>query len=286
MSMVDDTLLFDDSAYSNDYMNSLSKVRRDIIEDCMVALGYPVITLFITQRQINRLIDFAVRRCEGKACQTFLETFYVGSGCIDVSAYNMEAVKFIYNADIGISSGLAAAGGSCSCGSSSCKCGIIPSSGGSSSNTLSGCDICNKLCKYRMYSWGMTDSSGRSRLYDLMAYQYAQSELQSLELDDWYLDSVEGKLYVDGFSGWVTVEYVKSSVSMEDIEDNSYWKTWVRDYTLAMVKITEGRIRSKYKIQSSVFEIESDELISEGQSEKENLEQKLDEDMGYWNILR
>lgn len=285
MSMVDDTLLFDDSAFSNDFMNSLPKIRRDIIEDCMVSLGYPVITLFITQRQINRLIDFAVRRCENKACQTFLETFYVGSGCIDVSAYNMEAVKFIYNADIGLSSDVLSAGGSCSCGSDSCKCGIAPSSG-SNTGALSGCDICNKLCKYRMYSWGLTDNAGRSRLYDLIAYQYAQSELNNLSLDDWYLDAVEGKLYVDGFSGWVTVEYVKSSVSMEDIADNSYWKAWVRDYTLAMVKITEGRIRGKYKIQSSVFEIEADELINEGQSDKDTLEQKLDEDFGYWNILR
>ena len=123
-------------------------------------------------------------------------------------------------------------------------------------------------------------------MYDMMAFQYARSELENLELDDWYLDAVEGKLYVDGFSGWITIEYVKSSVSMEDLEENTYWKSWVRDYTLAMVKITEGRIRGKYRISSGVFEIEADELINEGQSEKENLEQRLDEDMGYWNILR
>lgn len=279
MSVLDDRVLENDSGFINDYMESLSKVRQNIIEDCMIALGYPVITLFITQRQINRLIDFSVRRCEGKACQNFLETFYVRGGCIDVSKYNMEAVRFIYRADIGIGSGNRN-NSNCSCG-----CGCGDSSGGSLT-PYSGCDICDKLCKYRMYSWGLTGGADRMRLYDMMAYQYARSELENLSLDDWYLDSVDGKLYLDGFSGWVTVEYVKSQVTIEDLNENTYWKTWVRDYTLAMVKITEGRIRGKYKISSGVFEIESDELVSEGQSEKDNLEQKLEDDMGYWNILR
>ena len=274
MSRQDDRLLVDDSAFSNDYMNSLSKVRRDIIEDCMVALGYPVITLFITQRQVDRLINFSVRRCESKACQTFLELFYVSSGCIDVSQYNMEAVRQIYPADIDVTGGkgndlTVSDGDGCSCNS-----------------FLSGCDICEKLCHYRMYSFGLVNSDGRNRIYDLLSYQYAKSELNKLSLQDWYLDSVEGKLYIDDFSGWVTVEYVKAGCTIEDLEKNVYWKNWVRDYTLAMVKITEGRIRSKYKISSGVFEIESDELINEGNNDKQELEQKLDEDMGYWNIMR
>ena len=282
MDLENESLYLDDSAFSNDYMLSLPKVRRDIIEDCMVALGYPVITLFITQRQINRLIDFSVRRCEGKACQTFLETFYVWGGCIDVSAYNMEAVKYIYRADLG--SGGTNSSGNCACGCSSCKYG--GSSGSINSNPLSGCDICNKLCKYRMYSWGLTGTGQMSRLYDNLSLLYVQSELDNLELNDWYLDSTEGKLYLDGFSGWITVEYVKSSVTMEDLADNSYWKSWIRDYTLAMVKITEGRIRGKYKISSGVFDIEADELVSEGNSDKDTLDQSLNDDIGYWNILR
>lgn len=285
MAEPDDKILIDDSAFDNDYMNSLSTVRRNIIEDCMVALGYPVITLFITQRQINRLIDFAVRKCEGKASQQFLETLYVGNGCIDVSKYNMEAVKFIYRADLGNGGSTSGNG----CNDSNCTnpdCGLCNGGSGSTLNPMSGCDICNKLCKYRMYSFGLTGGDQQSYLYENLALLYAKSEIENLELDDWYLDPVEGKLYVDGFSGWITVEYVKSNVTMEDLSENSVWKTWVRDYTLAMVKITEGRIRGKYKISSGVFEIESDELISEGQTAIDNLETQLNEDMGYWNILR
>ena len=49
MSILDDRVLVNDDAFSNDYMESLSEVRRNIIEDCMIALGYPVITLFISK---------------------------------------------------------------------------------------------------------------------------------------------------------------------------------------------------------------------------------------------
>ena len=108
-----------------------------------------------------------------------------------------------------------------------------------------------------------------------------------LMTNDWYLDPTDNKLYIDGFSGLVTVEYVKSSNTFEDIAKNSFWRQWIRDYTLAMVKITEGRIRSKYKISSGVFEIESDELINEGNTDKQELEQRLEDGgFGYWNIMR
>lgn len=275
MSRQDDRLLVDSSSFSNDYMESLTKVRRDIIEDCMVALGYPVITLFITQRQVDRLIDFSVRKCASKVSQIFLALLnVVDGGCVDVSSYNMEAVKYIYRADINVST-------------SNSNLVADPDHDEGCSSPLSGCDVCDKLCRYRTFSFnGMTDLAGRNGLYDMLAYRYAQSEMSNLTIDDWYLDDAEQKLYVDGFTGLVTVEYVKSNVTIEDIEKNTYWKSWVRDYTLAMVKITEGRIRSKYKIQSGVFEIDSDDLISEGQQEKQDLEEKLRDDMGYWNILR
>lgn len=252
---------------NEDIMDSLSKVRQDIIEDCMVALGYPVISIFMTQGQINRLIDFSVRKCSGKACPRFLQTFYVGGGVVDVSQYEMEAVSAVYSGDIGSSGGE----------SSSCS---------SCSSRLSGCNVCEQLCQNRPYSYGMMKGDWNNELYDMIAYQYAKSELDNLKLDDYYLDVPSQKLYLDNYSGVITVEYTKSQLTIEDLQFDSYWASWVRDYTLAMCKITEGRIRSKYKISSGVFEIESDELVSEGNTDKQELEEKLNENIGYWNIMR
>ena len=252
-------------------LDNLSKVRRDIIEDCMVALGYPVISLFITQEQINRLIDLSVRKCSSKACQRSIQTLYVSGGVVDVSPYGMCAVSAIYSADIG--AGSTGTDSSDSCGSS---CG-----------SLTGCNICDKLCQYRTYSYsGLFRGDWNNEMYDMLAYQNGKSIMNSLSLNDFYLDVAEGKLYVDGYSGYITVEYVKSETTVEDLANDAFWLSWISDYTLAMVKITEGRIRGKYKASSSVFEIESDELISEGNSDKQELESRLNEDIGYWNILR
>jgi hypothetical protein len=247
---------------STEFFNSLSEVRKNIIEDCMTALGYPVISLFITQEQINRLIDLSVRKCSGKACPRFLQTLYAGGGAIDVSKYGMSAVSAVYSADIGASS-------------SSC-----------SSTGLSGCDMCEKLCQYRGYSQGMLKGDWDNSLFDRLAYMMEQSEWKNLELSDYYLDVSEGKLYVDNFTGAITVEYVKGKITVEDLINDSFWLSWVSDYTLAMVKITEGRIRGKYKATSGVFEIEADELVSEGNTDKQELEERLNENIGYWNIMR
>lgn len=275
MSRIDDNLLVDSSSFSNDYMESLSKERRDIIEDCMVALGYPVITLYITQRQIDRLIDFSTRRCESKVSLPYLATFNVANGVVDVTGYDMEAVRQIYN---GVGSGA---------NNSNAELVANPDRDGGGCNlSLSGCDICNQLCQYRgMQALG--NGGDLKGIYNYVAFSGAMSEMNMLMTNDWYLDPTDNKLYIDGFSGLVTVEYVKSSNTFEDIAKNSFWRQWIRDYTLAMVKITEGRIRSKYKISSGVFEIESDELINEGNTDKQELEQRLEDGgFGYWNIMR
>lgn len=251
-------------------IDDLSDIRKEIIEDCMIALGYPVVSLFITQEQINRLIDFSVRKCSGKASPRFLQTLYSGNGVVDVSEYNMEAVSAVYSGDI----------------SSSGSSGQSSDCGGNCSS-LSGCDICEKLCQYRGYSsYGMLKGDWNNELYNRLAYLGVKSELKNLDMSDIYLDNTSGKLYLDGYTGLVTIEYVKSRITLEDLSNDSFWTSWVRDYTLAMVKITEGRIRGKYKITSGVFEIEADELINEGNTDKQELEERLNENIGYWNILR
>lgn len=248
-------------------LKDISKVRKDIIEDCKIALGYPVISLFITQGQINRLIDFSVRKCSGKACPRFLKTFNAIGGAINVSEYKMEAVSAVYEGDISSSNS----------GENSCT---------SCSSGLSGCNVCEQLCQNRSYSYGLMQGDWNNELYDRIAYQYAKSEMDNLKTTDYYLDVPNQMLYLDGYSGIVTVEYTKNDITVEDLQYDSYWSSWVRDYTLAMVKITEGRIRSKYKISSGVFEIESDELISEGNTDKQELEEKLNENIGYYSIMR
>lgn len=247
----------------------LSPVRKTIIDDVMIELGYPVISLFITQSQINQMIDFSVRKCANKACPRFLATFNA-SGCVDVKGYDIEAVSAVYKAS-GINGGSGSPGEGC---------------GGCDSDGFMGCNICEKLCNYRGYSMGLVNGDWDNQLYDLMAWRNARSQMNSMQLYDYYYDNVEQKLYLDNFSGLITVEYTKAHITIEDLNQDTSWQGWVRDYTLALCKIIEGRIRNKYKVPNAPFEIESDELINEGNNDKQELEQKLDENIGYWTIMR
>ena len=266
---------------SEEFMDSLSNIRKDIIDDCMIALGYPVVSIFITQEQINKLIDFSVRKCAGKACPTFLRLANAGSGVLNISEWGAEAIKHVYSGDI---SGVSTPSNGAGC-SECTNCTQCNPGGSVTGSPLSGCDICNKLCQYRMYSYGMVQGDWNNSLYDMLAMNSAKAETEKLILDDVYYDRTSGMLYLDNYSGVITIEYTKSRPTIEDLENDSMWSSWVRDYTLAMVKITEGRIRSKYKITSGVFEIESDELISEGNSDKQELEERLNENIGYYNIM-
>ena len=253
-------------------MSLLSKNRRNIIEDVMIELGYPVISLYITQPQINQMIDFSVRKCASKAAIKFLASFYA-SGCIDVSAYNMEAVSAVYRGDMTSTSGSSEDSSGCGCCS------------GSSDGFL-GCNICEKLCMFRGYSLGLLKSSNNNELFDLLAWQNARSQMQALTLYDWYLSYTDQKLYLDNYTGYITVEYTKSDLTAEDLQHDTAWYSWIRDYTLALCKVIEGRIRKKFRVSSAPFEIDADDLISEGNQEKQELEQRLQEDVGFWMIMR
>lgn len=235
-------------------VTKVSAIRQSIIDECLVLLGYPVVTLFVTEEQISKMIDIAVRKCASKACPRFLATRTSCGKVIDVSDLNVETVSYIYSGDLN----------------------------GSGCSDTDGCDICSKLCSYRWYG-EMTKGDWNNQMYDVLAFKYAQAEIQKQILPDWYLDG--NLLYLDNYEGVITIEYTKNNITLEDLQNDSFWVSWIESYTIALTKITEGRIRSKYKLSSGVFEVESDELISEGNTDKQDLEEKLNEYIGYWNVL-
>ena len=231
----------------------ISTTRQNIIDTCLITLGYPVVSLFVTEAQIGKLIDFAVRRCTSKACPMNTISVYAPTGVVDVSGYDIDTIHNVFSGNLD----------------------------GSSCGNSDGCSICEQLCTYRSYS-EMTKGDWNNPSYDRLAYQYAKSEMKKQNLYDWYLD--KDLLYLDNYTGALTIEFIKKSLVLEDLDN--FWTAWVENYSLAMVKITEGRIRSKYKLSSGVFDIESDNLVSEGTSEKQDLDERLNEYIGYWNIMR
>jgi hypothetical protein len=211
--------------------------REDLVESVKIQLGYPVVTLYTKDDQINAMIGTAIRKCQGKACPTFSMSVTISDGKVAIKDLNIEAVKNIYP-DVGTA--------------------LYPA------------DIFSNNLYIQANLMEAAWAAGK------------RSEQEKLALSDYYMD--RDFLYVDNFSGVVTVEYVKKDIEYDDLDTE--WRGWVESYTTALIKIIEGRIRGKYKLQSGPFEVEADQLISEGTSTLQDLESKLDVAMGYYNILR
>lgn len=210
-----------------------------MIDSIKTELGYPVITLYITDEMISKLIDKAIRKCSGKASPIFTVEKTISSGMVSLAGLNVEAVKEIYAS--------------------------------TSSSTNQG-----NLFDSSFYSYD------RGNLMNMLADIGSNAEMERLVLPDFYLDG--DNLYVDNYSGNVTIEYIKKDLDFADLDVE--WRGWVESYATALTKLAEAKIRGKFKPQNAPFETDASDLMSEGQSAVSELESRLDMSVGYFNIIR
>lgn len=109
-----------------------------------------------------------------------------------------------------------------------------------------------------------------------------------LTLDD--VDDLGNPLINEGDN--VVITYTSANYFEREVEEQLYDEDWILDYVTALSKISLGLIRRKFASFSSLgnqgISLDGDSLISEGQSEKDNLEETLrDEEAheGYGIIL-
>lgn len=133
-------------------------------------------------------------------------------------------------------------------------------------------------------------------LFDFQAYKTYGSSIQrtvssvaSASTDDYDIPFrfANGKLYIspDYLVGRVTAECLVDT-TIESLKDERAIM-WIQSYAEALVKEVLGRIRGKFKSSNLPVEVDSDQLLSEAQSEKERLESELyDQEFGTFFILR
>lgn len=211
----------------------------DMVESIKTELGYPTISLYISDEQIKTLINKAIRRCAEKAFVIKTVERTVSGGVVDLSDLNVGTVRNVY-----------------------------PSGSDNDDNDLFGPDI-----NVTGYGFGVEN---------ILAQIGYRARGKDLVLSDFYLDG--DKLYIDDYSGTVFIEYIPKEITFDDL--NSKWLSWVEKYATALTKMAEGRIRGKFRPQNAPFELDYSELISEGESAIQDLESKLETELGYWNIIR
>lgn len=112
--------------------------------------------------------------------------------------------------------------------------------------------------------------------YIFMMQKNAVSTLQSfVRLTDFRFEKSTHKLYLSNIDvSRVCVKYLRKYRSVEEIEDQDVLQM-VKEYSLALCKIIEGNIRRKLQSAPGAIQLDGDSLVSEGMSEKQNIEDKL-----------
>lgn len=112
--------------------------------------------------------------------------------------------------------------------------------------------------------------------YIFLMQKNAVSTLQNfVRLTDFRFEKSNHTLYLsNAHVKNVCVKYLRKYRSVEEIEDIDVQQI-VKEYALALCKIIEGNIRRKLQSAPGAIQLDGDSLVSEGMSEKRDIEAKL-----------
>lgn len=130
-----------------------------------------------------------------------------------------------------------------------------------------------------MYIYSRQSAMNSYTLTDYARALLAQQNKSMLATDlDFHYDKRNEMLYVyaqQALPTTVTLCYIPEYDSVEDIID-TFWQDILRRLTLAHTKETLGRVRGKYNLSSALYNLDADQLLSEAQSELNEIRSYLD----------
>lgn len=107
-----------------------------------------------------------------------------------------------------------------------------------------------------------------------LEYAKLASSYQNVNNLTWKYDSLTGLLYLSKQQECVLKCRVKV-MTPSDIEEDSRWYAWIKDYSLALAKVLVGRKRSKYTLSNGQYQLDGDQLIQEGNADIVRLEEGM-----------
>ena len=136
----------------------------------------------------------------------------------------------------------------------------------------------NQVMSMQEYAFGGTgvvlfDASFTQRLVSYQAYKMLWNELQYQKGMNYKL--IGDTLYLDGYHESVLIDILVRPKVVSDVEETSMYCSWVKEYVLALTKEMLGRIRGKFVVDGSPYNLDSAQLLQEAAAEKANLEAQL-----------
>ena len=131
--------------------------------------------------------------------------------------------------------------------------------------------------------WQLLSGMGNLTYFQDAVYNYSSwvtlQQLRNTTSTDlaFKFDKVTKKLYINVSTGtpkFITIEYIPVIKSVEDI-NSEYWEDILVRLSLALTKVTVGRIRSRYTQSNALWQGDGETILQEGQEELKELRQAL-----------
>jgi hypothetical protein len=131
--------------------------------------------------------------------------------------------------------------------------------------------------------WQLLSGMGNIMYFQDAVYNYgAWTTLQQMRNTtstdlSFRFDKDSSKLYINvsnGTPGKITLEYIPIIHSVEEIK-SPYWIDMLMRLTVALTKVTVGRIRTRYTQSNALWQGDGDTILSEGREELNNLREML-----------
>ena len=124
---------------------------------------------------------------------------------------------------------------------------------------------------------------------DQLVYNLSINQIKnSLSTDmDFQYDKVNEKLYLYAQYPHPSVITIGYTPDFNDVSEVyvPYWMSYLRRFSIAYVKEAEGRIRSKFTLNSSVYNLDGDKLLSEAQNELSQIRSELNENVNIMHTI-
>lgn len=131
--------------------------------------------------------------------------------------------------------------------------------------------------------WQLLSGMGNIMYFQDAVYNYgAWTTLQQLRNTTstdlaFRFDKDSSKLYINvsnGTPGHITIEYIPVIHDVEEIKSD-YWVDVLMRLSIALTKVTVGRIRTRYTQSNALWQGDGDTILAEGKEELNNLREML-----------
>ena len=138
--------------------------------------------------------------------------------------------------------------------------------------------------QWMIYSNGGSMYNLDNYVMNFAAYNTMLQMRNTISTDmSWKEDKEGKKLYINSaydVPKMVTIEYIPIYQSVEEVEDD-YWTDQIAKLSMALVKITLGRIRSFSTQTKGLWTLDGDTLLAEGNAEAQAIRQGLVDNMNF-----